>query len=99
MDTYPGFSSIAGATGLDLSISSLRNLKHVVAGNEQLERLNPTGLDENVFMEVLGVDFETANRLRGFFYQRNEVNGLDEVEGITKDMIAKVKEHFIVQEP
>jgi hypothetical protein len=93
------FTSIAGATGLDLSISSLRNLKHVIAGNERLEKLNPTGLDENVFMEVLGVDSETANRLSRFFYLGNEVNGLDEIESITKDTIAKVKEHFIVQEP
>lgn len=90
-------TSIAGATGIDLSVSSLRNLRHIAAGNEHLEKLNPTGLSHVAFMEVLGVDFETAYRLSDFFYQGNESSGLDEVDGVTTDMIEEIKKHFILQ--
>jgi len=91
-------TSIAGATGLDLSVSSLRNLRHIAAGNEPLEKLSPSGLSHVVFMEVLGVDFETAYRLSDFFYQGNESSGLDQVDGLTAELIEKIKKHFIVQE-
>lgn len=89
-------TSLTGPTGLDLSVSSLRNLRHVLSGDQQIEKLNPTGLDHDVFMEVLGVDFETAYRLRDFFYQGNESNGLDAIEGITQETIEKLKEYFIL---
>lgn len=91
-------TSIAGATGLDLSVSTLRNLQHISADNESLEKLNPTYLSHTVFMEVLGVDFEIAYRLSDFFYQGNESSGLKEIEGVTADMIESIKKHFILQE-
>ena len=89
---------LAGATGLDLSVSTLRNLRHIAAGNEPLEKLNPNNLSHVAFMEVLGVDFETAYRLSDFFYHGNENNGLEEIEGLTAEIIERIKKHFIVLE-
>jgi hypothetical protein len=91
-------TSIAGPTGIDLSVSSLKNLRHITTGNETLEKINPTSLSHNVFMEVLGVDLETAYLLSDFFYQGNGSSGLDEVEGVTAEMIENIKKHFILQE-
>jgi Putative DNA-binding domain len=90
-------SSIAGATGVDLSISTLRNLRHIATGDEALEKLNPTGLSHVVFMEVLGIDWDTAYALSDFFYQGNEIGGLDKVEGMTSEIIEETKKHFILQ--
>lgn len=89
---------IAGATGLDLSVSSLKNLKHLLAGNEQFEKLNPAYLDYNVFMEVLDIDIQTAYRLSDFFNGGNSSDGLAELEGATQELIEKIKRHFILQE-
>jgi Putative DNA-binding domain len=95
---FSRLTSMAGATGLDLSVSSMRNLKHILAGDEPLEKLNPASVSHNVFMEVLGVDVEIACRLSDFFYRGNESNGLDAVEGVTVETIERIKKHFILQE-
>lgn len=97
LDRHIGqLTKIAGATGLDLSITAIRNLSHVVANDADVEKLNPSGLDYDVFMEVLGIDIETASNLSDFFYQGNESNGLDEVEGVTEELIEKIKKFFIL---
>ena len=49
-------------------------------------------------MEVLGVDFETGYSLSDFFSRGNESNGLDEVEGMTAELMEKIKKHFILRE-
>jgi len=77
----------------------LRNLKHVLAADEQIETLNPAYLTDDVFMEVLGVDYETACRLSDFFCHGNEFDGLDEIEGITPEILERIRKHFIFQEP
>ena len=92
------FNPLAGPTGLTLSVSSVRNLKHVLNADEDLEKLNPVNLGYDVFMEVLGVDTETAYRLSDFFYQENRSEGLDEIEGITPEIIERIKKHFILQD-
>lgn len=85
---------VAKATGLDLSVSTLRNLGHLVRGDEQLEKLDPENVSYEVFMEVLGVDVETADRLEGFFRQGNSESGLEELEGMTEQLLGKIKQHF-----
>jgi hypothetical protein len=92
-------TSLTGPTGLALSVSSTRNLRHVLSGNQQIEKLNPAGLDYDVFMEVLGVDLETAYRLSDFFYRGNEGNGLNTIEGMTPETIETLNKYFILQEP
>ena len=92
-------TSLADPTGLALSISSLKNLRHVVSHDEQMEKLNPVALSYDAFMEILGVDVETAYRLSDFFYAGNPCEGLDTIEGVTQQTIQKIKDCFILQEP
>jgi hypothetical protein len=89
-------TTIVGATGIDLSVTTIRNLRHVIANDEFVEKLNPAGLDYDAFMEVLGVDIETAYGLSDFFYRGNESRGLNEIEGITDEIIENIKKHFIL---
>jgi hypothetical protein len=89
-------TKLAGATGLNLSVATIRNLRHVIDNLGHMEKFDPSGLDYDVFMEVLGVDIETAYNLSDFFYQGNESNRLGSVEGVTEELIEKIKKHFIL---
>lgn len=62
MESLSSLRDIAGPTGLDLSINSLKNIRHVL-NQEPFERINARYISDNVFMEVLGVDIETAYKL------------------------------------
>lgn len=95
LNAYVGrLAPVAKATGLDLSVSTLRNLGHLVKGDGQLEKLDPENASYDVFMEVLGVDVETADRLEGFFRQGTSDSGLEELEGMTRQLLEKIRQHF-----
>jgi hypothetical protein len=85
---------IAGSTGLDISVSTLRNLKHLMAQDGQIEQLDPTRCDEGVFREVLNIDDELAYRIRNFYWYQNQGGNLEEIEGITDEVIEKIKIYF-----
>lgn len=87
---------IAGGTGLDLSVTTFRNLQHIVSGDAQMEKIDPHGCSHKVFKEVLGVDHTMALKLRSFFRWNEEGKKLAEVEGMTDDLVEKIKLHFSV---
>jgi len=91
-------SSLTSDTGLDLSVTTIRNLKHLIGGEDRIEKVNPIGCNYRVFMEVLKIDGRMAQRLRSFFLKDNESKGLSEVEGITEELITKIKIHFFLKE-
>lgn len=91
-------SRVSGPTGLDLSISSIRNLRHVIAGESSIVKIDPTGTNYDVFMEVLGVDFHMATRLEHCFWRGSVSGTLMEIEGMTEQLVEKIREHFIVVE-
>ncbi|MXX38124.1 MAG: ATP-binding protein [Gemmatimonadetes bacterium] len=90
-------TSIAGATGLDLSITTLRNLRHVLAGGNEMEKINPRGLDYRVFREVLGIDVQLAARLADFFWRDDEEADLRQIEGVTDELLEKIRKWFLVK--
>lgn len=89
---------IAGPTGLDLSVSSVRNLHRVVAGDKQLYKINPSYQSYRVFIEVLSVDFHMACRLEDFFRRGNRSQGLGDVENMTEDLARRIDECFELTE-
>jgi hypothetical protein len=88
---------IGDATGLCLSIPALKNLRHLLLKDDLLEKIDPTGCNHKVFMEVLGVDFEMGFRLRDFFGHRNQDKKLRDIEGMTEELIEKIQQHFIIR--
>lgn len=90
-------TSIAGATGLDLSITTLKNLRHVLAGGNEMEKINPRGLDYRVFREVLGIDVQLAARLADFFWRDDQEADLREIEGVTDELLEKIRKWFLVE--
>lgn len=89
--------AIAGATGLDISVTTLKNISHIARGEERLEKINPYGQNFRVFKEVLGVDHTMAFRLRTYFRRAEEGQTLEQIEGITPEIIERIKLHFAVE--
>jgi hypothetical protein len=88
---------LTGATGLNLSVSTVKNLHHLAADETQTERINPEGAGYRVFMEVLGVDSNIALQLRNFFRSRDDNKKLEEVEGVTAELIEEMEKYFHVE--
>jgi hypothetical protein len=62
METLSYLEDIADPTGLRLSVSTLRNIKHVL-NQEPFEKIDSRYVSDKVFMEILGVDMETAYKI------------------------------------
>lgn len=95
------FKTIAGSTGLDLSLTTLKNLKNIYLGNGDLEKIDPDNCDYHVFKEVLGIDYQLAHDLDIYFsYTRHTSpeKKLEDVKGITPEIIEKLKEYFIIED-
>lgn len=89
------FKTIAGTTGLDLSITTLRNLKHFISGNN-FEKLNPENCNYQLFMELLNVDVEIAHSMETLFrYSDENDKKLEEIENITPEIVNNFKEYFL----
>ncbi len=93
-------SYITSATGLDLSVATIRNLKHIITGEDQLEKIDPVRCNHRTFMEVLRVDSKMALRLWSFFLNRrgDESKKLSDIEGMTDELMKEIKKHFIIRE-
>jgi len=87
-------SEIADLTGLQLSVPTLKNLKHILEHSTQFEKIDPTGQRARFFMEVLGIDRIMASRLNAYYLNTEDKN-LEDIEGISEELIAKIKEMFI----
>lgn len=83
---------IAGPTGLDLSVNTLRNLRHLLAGQTTIERIPAAAIGWQGFMEVLGVDRTLALRIEHFV---NWPEGkLEDLEGMTSEIAARARASF-----
>jgi hypothetical protein len=90
-------SSISGATGLDISIPTLKNLGHILKGDGKIEKIDPNGRRAEAFKELLGVDDNLAYTLQCHFMSIGRVR-LEEIEGMTQELIQKFKELFFIDD-
>src|SRR6266545_788491 len=88
--------TLAGATGLDLSVTTLKNISNIARGDERIEKIDPYGKSLRVFKEVLGVNHAMALRLRTHFRRAEEGQKIDEIEGITPELIERIKHYFAI---
>jgi len=91
-------SNIAGATGLDISVKTVKNLSHVLSHDGLFEKIDPVHCDHLVFKEVLGVGGDLAFRIKRHFLQGQGCKNLSEIEGMTEEVITKFKDHFLIEE-
>jgi hypothetical protein len=90
-------TTVAGATGLNLSVSTVRNLFHILSEENTLEKINPFGLSYRVFLEVLGVNVNTALQLQYFFRRRVDGKKLEDVQGMTPELIDRLNTYFQIE--
>lgn len=88
--------SLVAPTGLSLSYTTLRNLRHLAQGGSHFEPLDPVGQDGQVFAEILGIDLSLAWKIAQHFWDKRTVNGLEESEGVTPELIRKIRESFLI---
>lgn len=85
---------IAAPTGLDLSVRSLRNLRHLLAKDEHFEPIDIKECEFNVIKEVIGVDIQMAFRIYDYFHHDRENKDLKDIEGMTDEIIEKINRYF-----
>lgn len=85
---------MSSASGVTLSATALRNLRHLLAGADQIEKLHPT--DFNVIEEVLQVDRALAIRILEFLQWPAADARLEALEGVTPELAAEIREKLIV---
>lgn len=90
-------SNIAAPTGLDISITTLRNLKQIMSGKESFIRIDPLCSDYQVFMEVLQIDFDLAMQMKMHFAQEKKVDSLSLLKGMTEDILIRFNKYFIAE--
>ena len=85
--------ALANATGLDLSFTTLKNLRHLLQ-NDEFEKLDPNHCSADVFQEILGIDFQLAHRIRNFFWYPEESAKLEDIEGMDSNLMEKFGRYF-----
>jgi hypothetical protein len=85
---------LASATGLQLSVATLKNLRLLLAGKSDIEKILAKDCKREVFQEVLGADISLAHRLQHHFGY-GDGKKLEEVEGMTAELVATFRQYFI----
>ena len=92
-------SAIAGPTGLTLSRGTIKDLQQLRDGGDRLQKIDAFSCRPEAFREVLGVSMQTAHLLNYFFRFRHTYLGdLDSVTGMTPELVAKLKDRFIIDD-
>ena len=88
--------SLVAPTGLRLSYTTLRNLKHLAQESSRFESLDPMGQDGQVFAEILGIDISLAWKIAQHFWDKRNINGLEGDKEVTAELLGRIRENFQV---
>lgn len=94
-DVTKAIALIASPTGLNLSVTTIENLRHVFNQDEEIEKINPLYCNPNVFSEVLELDQETAWRLNDYFGGHSEAESIQEIPGVSAETLKLFERHFV----
>ena len=86
--------ALASGTGLQLSVTALNNLRHVLEGKANIEKIPARGSGYEAFQELLRIDLHLALRLQHHFKRQNSKK-LEEVEGMTPELIEVFRKYFV----
>jgi hypothetical protein len=87
---------LTNPTGLALSVTALRNLRHLLSGSikHKIQPMDPLSGDHTVLAEVLEIDQKTAFRIWNHFRGHSGVGSLAEIEGVTPEVMHKLQQLF-----
>ena len=89
-------SASAGPTGLNLSITTLRNLKRVFDGEDGFEKIPAKWCSYLVFCEVLHIDYELASELETHF-SHGVPEKLEDLKGVSPELIEAIQNNFYLE--
>ena len=90
------FGPIAGSTGLDLSIPTIRNLRRTLKEGLDVEKLRSECCQPEVFAEVLGVDYKLGYEIYKIIGPQPSTGTLRDIPGMTEDLFTKILESFVI---
>lgn len=93
--------SIAGPTGLNVSVTTIRNIASLFGKKFKPEPIDPMYCSNYVFQEILGVDLKLASRIETYFQWREwekSKKSIEEIEGVDTDLAKRIREYFIIAE-
>lgn len=88
--------NIASPTGLQLSVDTLRNIKHIVL-QEPFEKINALYVTHSVYMEVLGIDIETAYKLEHWIRFDRQSDPVEKHD-LKPELLEQFKKYFTIPE-
>jgi len=89
-------SSISGATGLTLSVPTLKNLGHLLAKDGEVEKIDPVCLRAEGFKELLEIGDELAYQLAIHFRTTSNDQKLCDLPGMTNEIMQKFRKLFVL---
>ncbi len=81
-------------TGLQLSYTTLRNLQHAF-NKEPFEKIDARYVSDNAFMEILGVDAETAYQIEHWI-RWDYKSDPQEKHGLSREVLELLEKYFIL---
>lgn len=84
-------------SGITISVTALRNLRRLLAGTEELEKVDPHD-DFTVVQEVLQIDRALAARIWKFLFFRSSPGHLEDLEGVTPELAAEIRRKLVVRD-
>ncbi|WP_420208335.1 helix-turn-helix domain-containing protein [Candidatus Electronema sp. JC] len=87
--------NISGATGLDLSVTTLRNISKVLQGNTDFQPLNiKSCYSYSAIEEMLEVDQETAAKVYHHLCRTQPRTSVEEIPGMTEELLEKIRKRI-----
>lgn len=87
-------SNISGPTGLDLSVTSLKDIKCILSGENSFVKIDPTNCDYTVFMEVLEIDEEIAYKIEQHYMDNKSSEGIEKIDGVSDQILDNLRKYF-----
>ena len=87
-------SHIASATGLNISIPTVENLRHIVEQTGEVEKAYPLYCSAEVFMEVLKVPYQVAWNFAEYFRGGGEAEDVSQIKGTTPEVLERFNRYF-----
>ncbi len=92
MDALKDLGNMVSPTGLQLSVNTLRNISHIIK-QEPFEKVDAFYLPHEVFMEVLGVDLDTADKIEHWIRYDMEADPMQKYM-LSSEIIDDLKKYF-----
>ena len=94
--TLEPLTTIAGATGLDLSAPALRNIDRLREGLEP-EPIDPEGVEPRVFREILGVGRDMSFALFNALSYRHDPDSLESIPDMHEGLLTNIRRRFVLR--